>query len=82
MLEITHEFVRLNHKRRIHLEILKKTVWDWAKNFMDRNVNISLRCPEPTKLVRSKAFNGRTIRPVFKNLKVVIEKHDFTFEKI
>ena len=50
---------------------------DWLQSFMKRQPELSLRTPEATSFARSTAFNKRTVREFFQNLKTVRNRYKY-----
>jgi len=55
---------------------------DWVYQFFSRHQEFSLRTPEPTSLARMTSFNKHNVGLFFNNLEEVIQKHQFTPDRI
>lgn len=55
---------------------------DWMKAYMKRHSFLALRKPESTSMARNTAFNQNTVNSFFDNLEEVMNKYNFTSDKI
>ncbi|XP_050302775.1 uncharacterized protein LOC126740691 [Anthonomus grandis grandis] len=62
--------------------IKKKAGWDWLVGFRGRNLDISLRTPEPTSAARTQGFNKPQVEKNFNLLEHTVAEHNITFYRI
>ncbi|CAH2106704.1 unnamed protein product [Euphydryas editha] len=55
---------------------------EWMPKYRERNSNLSLRKPENTSTTRSFAFNKTALTEFYNNLTEVMQRHDFTADRI
>lgn len=80
---LAYDFAKANNK-------IIPTSWEnkcragkqWYLDFVKRRNTISLRKPQATSLARSTSFNKHNVSMFFEKLKEVMEKYQFTADKI
>lgn len=55
---------------------------EWMRKYRERNPNLSLRKPEKTSTACSFAFNKTAVKEFYNNLVEVMQRHNFTADRI
>lgn len=62
--------------------IHKKAGEDWLAGFLRRNLDISLRTPEPTSIARARGFNRPQVQRFYQNLSDQVTKHNIDASRL
>ncbi|KAG1714542.1 hypothetical protein GQR58_001134 [Nymphon striatum] len=84
------EVRRLAYEYASQLDLNMPRIWidnecagkDWMNIFLKKHKNMSLRTPEATSLGRASSFNRHNVTLFFNNYDAVLEKDEFTPDKI
>ena len=80
--KIAYEFAERNSIPNTFCKTTKLAGKDWLALFMKRNPRVSLRKPEATSINRINAFNLESVKHFFSNLENVMEKYNFSKQRI
>ncbi|CAH2084120.1 unnamed protein product [Euphydryas editha] len=81
--KLAYEYAKsLNLKYPVKWDENKMAGLEWMRKYRKRNSNLSLRKPENTSTARSFAFNKTAITEFYNNLTEVMQRHNFTADRI
>lgn len=81
--KLAYEYAKaLKVKYPVNWDENKMAGLEWMRKYRERNSNLSLRKPENTSAARSFAFNKTAVTEFFNNLTNVLERYNFTAERI